>query len=170
MSSGLGEFPKEIARAWHTAWWSCGMGGRQADRARWANGSRRGRDSTPSLPRTPSRLSRAPDLSADPNSRAGHAADSFCPSKAHSIVAAIGPKCPKWQRRRFGSAAFGWSYFPHSFHGEVFSSARLLLSISLVQLCAAHTPKPRRARFRALRLRYAPEIDSASLCLFPRQL
>jgi hypothetical protein len=27
----------------------------------------------------------------------------------------------------------------HSFHGEVFSSARLLLSISLVQLCAAHT-------------------------------
>jgi predicted DNA-binding transcriptional regulator AlpA len=32
-----------------------------------------------------------------------------------------------------------------------------------VQLCAALTPKPRRARFRALRLRTAPEIDSASL-------
>src|SRR6202048_1396374 len=37
----------------------------------------------------------------------------------------------------------------YSFHGEVFSSGRLLLSIPLVQLCAAHTPKPRRARFRA---------------------
>jgi len=32
-----------------------------------------------------------------------------------------------------------------------------------VQLCAAHTPNPRRARFRALRLRFAPGIDSASL-------
>src|SRR5215470_5434723 len=53
----------------------------------------------------------------------------------------------------------------HSFHGEVFSSGRLLLSIPLVQLCAAHKPKPRRARFRALRLRFAPEIDSASLRL-----
>jgi hypothetical protein len=29
----------------------------------------------------------------------------------------------------------------HSFHSEVFSSARLLLSIPLVQLCAAHKPK-----------------------------
>src|ERR1700693_6490457 len=38
----------------------------------------------------------------------------------------------------------------HSFHGEVWRSGRLLLSIPLVQLCAAHTPKPRRARFRAL--------------------
>src|SRR5216684_7444166 len=37
----------------------------------------------------------------------------------------------------------------HSFHGEVCRSGRLLLSIPLVQLCAAHTPKPRRARFRA---------------------
>jgi hypothetical protein len=37
----------------------------------------------------------------------------------------------------------------HSFHGEVSSSGRLLLSIPLVQLCAAHTQKPRRARFRA---------------------
>src|SRR5580700_4566834 len=27
----------------------------------------------------------------------------------------------------------------HSFHGEVFSCGRLLLSIPLVQLCAAHT-------------------------------
>src|SRR5260370_36798461 len=54
-------------------------------------------------------------------------------------------------------------FLPHSFHGEVWRSGRLLLSISLVQLCAAHKPKPRRARFRALRLRSAPEIDSASL-------
>src|SRR5580698_4388217 len=53
--------------------------------------------------------------------------------------------------------------FSHSFHGEVFNCGRLLLSIPLVQLCAALTPKPRRARFRALRLRSAPEIDSASL-------
>ena len=37
----------------------------------------------------------------------------------------------------------------HSFHGEVSSYGWLLLSIPLVQLCAAHTPKPRRARFRA---------------------
>jgi hypothetical protein len=59
----------------------------------------------------------------------------------------------------------------HSFHSEVFSSARLLLSIPLVQaLSGAINPKPRRARFRALRLRSAPEIDSASLRSFPRQL
>jgi hypothetical protein len=58
----------------------------------------------------------------------------------------------------------------HSFHGEVSSSGRLPLSIPLVQLCAAHTPKSRRARFRALRLRSAPGIDSASLRSFPRQL
>jgi predicted DNA-binding transcriptional regulator AlpA len=51
----------------------------------------------------------------------------------------------------------------HSFHRGVWRSGRLLLSIPLVQLCAAHTPKPRRARFRALRLRCAPGIDSASL-------
>src|SRR5260370_16509385 len=51
----------------------------------------------------------------------------------------------------------------NSFHGEVCRSGRLLLSIPLVQLCAAHTPNPRRARFRALRLRCAPGIDSASL-------
>jgi hypothetical protein len=31
-------------------------------------------------------------------------------------------------------------------------------------------PKQRRARFRALRLRFAPEIDSASLRSFPRHL
>src|SRR5713101_6620832 len=29
----------------------------------------------------------------------------------------------------------------HSFQGEVWRSGRLLLSIPLVQLCAAHTPK-----------------------------
>jgi hypothetical protein len=58
----------------------------------------------------------------------------------------------------------------HSFHGEVCRSGRLLLSIPLVQLRAAHKPKPRRARFRALRLRSAPEIDSASLRSFPCQL
>jgi len=58
----------------------------------------------------------------------------------------------------------------HSFHGEVWRSGRLLLSIPLVQLCAAHTPKPRRARFRALGLRSAPGIDSASLRSFPRQV
>src|SRR5208282_3906365 len=51
----------------------------------------------------------------------------------------------------------------HSFHREVWSYGRLLLSIPLVQLCAAQTPNPRRARFRALRLRCAPGIDSASL-------
>jgi hypothetical protein len=56
----------------------------------------------------------------------------------------------------------------HSFHGEVCRSGRLLLSIPLLQLCAAHTPKPGRARFRALRLRSAPEIDSASLRSVPR--
>jgi hypothetical protein len=55
----------------------------------------------------------------------------------------------------------------HSFHGEVSSSGRLPLSIPLVQLCAAHTPKSRRARFRALRLRSASGIDSASLRSFP---
>src|ERR1700722_13430565 len=37
----------------------------------------------------------------------------------------------------------------YSFHGEVCRSGRLLLSIPLVQLCAAHTPKSPRARFRA---------------------
>src|SRR5580658_6078126 len=58
----------------------------------------------------------------------------------------------------------------HSFHGEVSSPGRLPLSIPLVQLCAAHTPKTRRARFRALRLRSAPGIDSASLRSFPRHL
>src|ERR1700722_15982786 len=58
----------------------------------------------------------------------------------------------------------------HSFQGEVSSSGRLPLSIPLVQLCSAHTPKSRRARFRALPLRSPPGIDSASLRSFPRQL
>src|SRR5262249_10504341 len=39
--------------------------------------------------------------------------------------------------------AFGWFFFSHSFHGKVFSSGRLLLSIPLVQLRAAHKPKNR---------------------------
>src|SRR5690242_3522168 len=50
------------------------------------------------------------------------------------------------------------------FIGEAWSCARLPLSIPLVQLRAPHKPKPHRTRFRALRFRCAPEIDSASLC------
>ncbi len=41
------------------------------------------------------------------------------------------------------------SVTPHSFHRQVSSSARLLLSIPLVQLRSPHTPNPRRAPFRA---------------------
>jgi hypothetical protein len=83
------------------------------------------------------------------------------------------PEKTKFSRYRVsGSAVQPSARLPssHSFHGEVSSCSLLLLSISLVQLCAAAYPKPRRARFRALRLRYAPEIDSPSLRSFPRQL
>jgi hypothetical protein len=55
----------------------------------------------------------------------------------------------------------------HSFHGEVSSSGRLPLSIPLVQLCAAHTPKSRRARFCALRLRSVPGIEQRLPALLP---
>ena len=46
---------------------------------------------------------------------------------------------------RFGvtGSAFGWSSFLKFVSREVFSSGRLLLSIPLVQLCAAHKPKKR---------------------------
>jgi len=65
---------------------------------------------------------------------------------------------------------FGWSSSPHSLHRKIWSSGRLLLSIPLVRLWAAHKPKPHRARFCALRLRFAPKIESASLRLIPRHL
>ena len=71
---------------------------------------------------------------------------------------------------RFSGTAFGWSSFFTFVSRRSLPLRRLLLSIPLVQLRAAHKPKPRRARFRALRLRSAPEIDSASLRSFPRQL
>jgi hypothetical protein len=64
---------------------------------------------------------------------------------------------------KFSCTAFGWSSF------LTFVSRRSL-PLRSAPLCAAHTPKTRRARFRALRLRSAPEIDSASLRSFPRQL
>jgi len=70
----------------------------------------------------------------------------------------------------FSGTAFGWSSF------LTFVSRRSLPLRSAPPVnpaCAALRgayPKPRRARFRALRLRSAPEIDSASLRSFPRQL
>jgi hypothetical protein len=70
----------------------------------------------------------------------------------------------------FSGAAFGWSSF------LTFVSRRSLPLQSAPPVnpaCAALRgayPKPRRARFRALRLRSAPEIDSASLRSFPRHL
>ena len=68
---------------------------------------------------------------------------------------------------RFSGTAFGRSSFLTFVSRRRLSCGRLLLSIPLVQLCAAHNPKLHRARFRALRLRSAPVIDSASLRSFP---
>ena len=129
---------------------------------------------TPSLPRTPSRLQRAPSLSANRYSKA-------CPLASGSpklcsriwlgaLASFIGKGCSRLYaasqhlgadepycfppsnqhaQRKPNSLIPGSAVQPsagrpssHSFHSEVFSSARLLLSIPLVQLCAAHTPKP----------------------------
>ena len=59
---------------------------------------------------------------------------------------------------------------PHSFHGEVWSYVRLLLSIPLVQLRAAHTPNARRARFRARSGSAALRGLTAPLCAQPSPL
>ena len=80
------------------------------------------------------------------------------------------PEITKFSDPRFSGSAFDWSSFLIRFTAK--SSAPLGSSYQS-RLCSSArriNPKPRRARFRALRLRSAPEIDSASLRSFPRQL
>ena len=84
------------------------------------------------------------------------------------------PTCPektKFPVHSFSGSAFGYSSF------RTFVSPRSLqlrsappVNPACAALRGALNAKPRRARFRALRLRSAPEIDSTSLRLFPRQL
>src|SRR5215472_4879145 len=93
--------------------------GRQADRVRHRLASRKGLK--PSLPRTPSRLRLVPVFL--PLGSPGHAPLAFGPSPL------------------FSGSAFGWSSFLTFVSRQVFSCGRLLLSIPLVQLRAAHKPK-----------------------------